>query len=74
MSDQIRSSLERGVQIDARIGSPATPREASAPVEPRRKRWRDRLPNPAELAALLVNGEIQLPPRYFRGYFLDLII
>lgn len=33
-----------------------------------------RLPTDAQLAALIQDGELVLPPRYFMGYFLDLLI
>jgi hypothetical protein len=34
----------------------------------------DRMPTDAQLAALIQDGELILPPRYFMGYFLDLLI
>ena len=33
-----------------------------------------RIPNDAQLAALIEDGALVLPPRYFMGYFLDLLI
>jgi hypothetical protein len=36
------------------------------------RRWRERIPTPAQLQALIKNGRLVLPLRYFRGYFLDL--
>ncbi|MFD2262518.1 hypothetical protein ACFSM5_06425 [Lacibacterium aquatile] len=74
MADPIRSNPDRGVQLDTRVGNTLVPREGIAPAQPARKRWRDRIPSAAELAGLIVNGELRLPARYFRGFFLDLII
>lgn len=34
----------------------------------------DRIPTDAQLQALIQDGELVLPPRYFLGYFLDLLI
>ena len=34
----------------------------------------ERIPSDAQLAALINDGIIMLPPRYFVGYFLDLLI
>jgi hypothetical protein len=34
----------------------------------------ERIPSDAQLAALINDGMIMLPPRYFVGYFLDLLI
>ena len=34
----------------------------------------DRIPSDAQLAALVQDGVLVLPPRYFMGYFLDLLI
>jgi len=34
----------------------------------------DRVPSDALLASLLQDGMLVLPPRYFIGYFLDLLI
>jgi hypothetical protein len=34
----------------------------------------DRVPSDAQLQALIEDGELVLPPRYFLGYFLDLLI
>ena len=34
----------------------------------------ERIPSDAQLAALVNDGMIVLPPRYFIGYFLDLLI
>lgn len=34
----------------------------------------DRVPTDAQLQALIQDGELVLPPRYFMGYFLDLLI
>ena len=36
------------------------------------RRWRERIPTRAQLEALIQNGRLVLPMRYFRGYFLDL--
>lgn len=36
------------------------------------RRWRERIPTPAQLQALIQHGRLVLPLRYFRGYFLDL--
>ena len=36
------------------------------------RRWRERIPTVAQLEALIENGRLVLPLRYFRGYFLDL--
>ena len=36
------------------------------------RRWRERIPTRAQLEALIQNGRLVLPLRYFRGYFLDL--
>jgi hypothetical protein len=33
-----------------------------------------RMPSDAQLAALIEDGALVLPPRYFMGYFLDLLI
>ena len=33
-----------------------------------------RLPTDAQLSALIEDGVLVLPPRYFMGYFLDLLI
>ncbi len=33
-----------------------------------------RVPSHAQLAALINDGMLMLPPRYFVGYFLDLVI
>ena len=33
-----------------------------------------RVPTNAQLAALINDGMLMLPPRYFVGYFLDLVI
>ncbi|MBI3512477.1 MAG: hypothetical protein HY060_00125 [Proteobacteria bacterium] len=33
-----------------------------------------RVPSDAQLAALINDGMLMLPPRYFVGYFLDLLI
>lgn len=35
---------------------------------------RDRIPNNAQLAGLIQNGLLVLPPRYFIGFFLDMVI
>jgi hypothetical protein len=34
----------------------------------------DRIPSDAQLTALIEDGMLVLPPRYFMGYFLDLLI
>jgi hypothetical protein len=34
----------------------------------------DRVPSDALIASLLQDGMLVLPPRYFTGYFLDLLI
>lgn len=34
----------------------------------------ERIPSDAQLAALVQDGVLVLPPRYFMGYFLDLLI
>jgi hypothetical protein len=36
------------------------------------RRWRERMPTREQLEALIRNGRLVLPMRYFRGYFLDL--
>jgi hypothetical protein len=35
---------------------------------------RDRVPSDAQLSALIQDGILILPPRYFVGFFLDLLI
>jgi hypothetical protein len=35
---------------------------------------KDRVPTNAQLRALIEDGMLMLPPRYFIGYFLDLLI
>jgi hypothetical protein len=35
---------------------------------------KDRVPSNAQLRALIEDGMLMLPPRYFIGYFLDLLV
>jgi len=35
---------------------------------------KDRIPTNAQLSALVQNGLLILPPRYFVGFFLDMVI
>jgi hypothetical protein len=35
---------------------------------------KDRVPNNAQLSALMQDGLLVLPPRYFVGFFLDMLI
>jgi hypothetical protein len=70
---------ERGLSSDGmRIGGgrPAVDRDSIgtlgdgvAPLG-----FRARIPSPAQLLSLLKDGVLQLPARYFRGYFLDVLV
>ena len=51
----------RAAEIERELPPAGTPR-----------RWRERIPTRAQLEALIQNGRLVLPLRYFRGYFLDL--
>jgi hypothetical protein len=55
---------------------PASPRgpesDRELPPSGAPRRWRERIPTRAQLEALIHNGRLVLPLRYFRGYFLDL--
>ena len=50
--------------------APEAERELTPPGPSRR--WHERIPTVAQLEALIENGRLVLPLRYFRGYFLDL--
>jgi hypothetical protein len=53
------------------------PRRASAVADEEfqlRGSARDRIPNNAQLAGLIQDGMLILPPRYFVGFFLDMVI
>lgn len=72
MSDRIRGPGQGTTPTDTRYGGPAVDFvERPEPVKARR--FRDRLPTRAQLEALLQNGRLVLPARYFRGYFLDVL-
>lgn len=73
MSDnRIRGFGQSPSPTDTRYaGPPVDMTERPEPVKPRR--FRDRLPTRAQLEALLQNGVLVLPARYFRGYFLDVV-
>ncbi len=70
---------ERGLSSDGmRIGGgrPAADRDSFASpgdgVTP--LGFRARIPSAAQLLSLLKDGVLQLPARYFRGYFLDVMV
>ena len=70
MSENLRTDP---TSFDPRIGGLRTRGEIDrtdvvAPV----RGFRVRIPTMAQLEALLQNGKLMLPMRYFRGFFLDL--
>lgn len=72
MSDELRIRRDAPPGIEGRIGGMRQPGEVQKP-EPRR-RLRDKIPTLEQLKALIVNGKLILPARYFRGYFLDMLV
>jgi hypothetical protein len=74
MADKIRTAVERGTMFDSRVGTMRNPNEVER-VEPNgRRRLRDRIPTIAQLEALLRDGLLVLPARYFRGTYLDIMV
>lgn len=70
MSDPLRTDA---ASYDPRVGAFRTRGEIDrievvAPV----RGFRARIPTMAQLEALLRDGKLMLPLRYFRGFFLDL--
>jgi hypothetical protein len=70
MSDSFRTDP---ASYDVRLGglrsrSEIDRADIAAPV----RGFRARIPTLAQLEALLENGKLMLPRRYFRGFFLDL--
>lgn len=70
MSENLRTDP---ASFDSRIGGLRTRGEIDRTdvVVPVRG-FRVRIPTIAQLEALLQNGKLMLPMRYFRGFFLDL--
>lgn len=58
--------------VDPRIGGLRQPQEVDRVSGRGARRFRDKIPTLADLEALIQNGRLILPPRYFRGYYLDL--
>lgn len=73
MNEPIRGPADNIPSYDVRIGGNAIPTEGVERPRPAR-RHRDRMPTLAQLQALLQNGILVLPARYFRGFFLDLLV
>lgn len=73
MNDPVRRPGNDPMQIDPRIGGLRTPSPADVEKPGSRKRLRDRIPTMAQLEALIQDGRLILPVRYFRGYFLDVL-
>jgi hypothetical protein len=73
LNDKIRGFGQGTAPADARYAG-LTPAEGAERPEPiKQRRFRDRLPTRAQLEALIQNGHLVLPMRYFRGYFLDVL-
>lgn len=81
MTDQLRPSVTGTparpeprfdrAQVGTSVGTSAgTQARANRPAAP----LRQRLPSLQELAALVVNGALRLPARYFRGMYLDITV
>lgn len=58
--------------IEGRIGGMRQPGDVQKPES--RSRLKDKIPSLEQLKALIVNGRLILPARYFRGYFLDMLV
>lgn len=75
MADDIKPLRSGPGGSGGRVGGLSRPQE---PVRLRStlpaRRLRDRIPTRAQLEALIATGRLLLPPRYVRGYFLDLLI
>ncbi len=75
MSDHHRQTGRLDDRGPVRPDGRRAPRPPTAPVDrlgpgPARQR----IPTPAQLAALLVNGLLRLPRGYRRGMFLDILV
>ncbi|MDX2102017.1 MAG: hypothetical protein EAZ99_12150 [Alphaproteobacteria bacterium] len=61
---------------DVRVGPSARQpdRERASPLDVVPSGFRARIPSPQQILSLLKDGVLQLPARYFRGYFLDVLV
>ena len=64
--------LRTEMRIDRPPSSVATNTQARASRN--RSDFRSRIPTVRELASLMINGILSLPPRYFRGMYLDVLV
>ncbi len=71
------SIRDRGIGSDGvRIGvsGPRVDRDGRELSDVAPTGFRARIPSPQQLLSLLKDGVLQLPARYFRGYFLDVMV
>ncbi len=69
-TDPIRDSAS----YEGRIGESMPRRDVERPAPAPRTRLRDRIPTLQQLQSLIRDGRLMLPPRYFRGFFLDMLV
>lgn len=71
-NDYLRGASSDGVpSYDGRIGGFA---DRVQPSPKTARRHRDRIPSLTQLESLIKDGVLVLPARYFRGFFLDMIV
>jgi hypothetical protein len=75
LAEKIRPARGGVPGLGGLLPPPAQPIESErqVPSATGPRRWRERIPTRAQLEALIQNGRLVLPMRYFRGYFLDLL-
>jgi hypothetical protein len=74
VNEPIRGPADNPPSYDVRIGGATIPADSVERPQRPARRHRDRIPTMAQLQALLQNGILVLPARYFRGFFLDLLV
>ena len=74
MAEKIRPQRPGLPSVGGLLAPPVRSTEAERELPPSGapRSWRERIPSVAQLEALIQNGRLVLPLRYFRGYFLDL--
>jgi hypothetical protein len=74
VNEPIRGPGEQPPSYDIRIGSGMPAAEPAPRPQRATRRHRDRIPTMAQLESLFKEGFLVLPLRYFRGYFLDMLV